>query len=88
MTRHFSEFNLLKSRYELVQVVWLPAPGANDMERAAHRAARDVTLDKAYGQGGIGGRQPADDAEARDLVAGAPAGTGVVFDLRLKPAAK
>lgn len=73
-------------RYELAgPVIWLPVPGVNDQEKAVRSAARDRALDVAYGTN-LNGRQPADSEESAQLVAGAPAGTGAVFHLRLKPA--
>jgi hypothetical protein len=79
--------NLLQSRYELVQVVSLPAPGSSDQERAVRTAARGAALNAAYGSA-VSTRKPADNEESRQLAAGAPASTGVVFHLRLKAPAQ
>ena len=75
-------------RYEIAHVIILPAPGKDDAERKIRAAARYAALHTAYGGGLIPQlRDPVDDEEARQLVAGAPRDAGVVFHLRLKKAA-
>jgi hypothetical protein len=74
-------------RYEIVDQVFLPVVGKDDREKNLVRVARDRNLDSAYGAH-LTGRLPADSEEAAQLVAGAPAGTGVVFHLRLKKPAR
>ncbi len=77
-------------RYDLVDMVWLPAPGATPRERGHLSTARVNALDQDYGKPGlpIRGRDPADSEERDQLVVGAPTGTGAVFYLKLKPPAK
>lgn len=71
-------------RYEVVDLVRLPLPtGGDDRSRGLLKDARDANLGRALGRS-IGVREPADQEEAAELVAGAPGGTGVVFHLRLK----
>lgn len=71
-------------RYDVAQVIVLPAPGKDDTERRIHAAARDAALRVAYGGIPPGLRKPKDDGEAHDLVRGAPKDAGVVFHLTLK----
>lgn len=72
-------------RYEVSQVIVLPAPGKDDTERAIHAAARAAALHAAYG--GFyptGLREPKDNGERDDLIRGAPKDAGLVFHLKLK----
>lgn len=74
--------------YEVAQaVIMLPAPGKDHDDQAIHAAARNATLNAAWGGNGVATREPVNDFERDQLVAGAPAGTGAVFHLRLKKAA-
>lgn len=76
--------NLL-GQYDLVQIVALPAPGKDDVERGIRTAARKAALSAAYGSAVVT-RPPANDMEAAHLVGGAPKDSGAVFHLRLKGA--